>query len=209
MSKPITVLTIGPEYRGGMYLYHSAEKSADLFEKVISSKFPCNMIKLRGSNSTSANIIKTISSLSKLSENDCERIIIYYSGHGNHIGNKEYWDTASGTVDQIKISELLNMLKPLVLVISDSCSSEHMINSHFIIHPYVSIGATLDYQDAMMTCDGGLFTIELCKIIDEIDVNFTFQELINKVIENRIDVETFSIRYSSSELLLEKFYHQN
>ena len=206
MSKLITILTIGPEYNGGMYLYHTAERSADLFESVMNSKFECNTIRLRGLQSTSSNIINTISNLSNLTEDDCERIIIYYSGHGNHTGNKEYWQTASGNVDQIRISQLLNNLKPLVIVISDSCSSEHLVNSQFIKHPYISLGATMDNEDAIMTCEGGLFTLELTKIINEFKSNFTFDELIKKIVEHRIEVETFSIKFSSDDLIHKMFF---
>lgn len=205
MSLPITVLTIGPEYNGSMYLYHNAEKSADLFETVISSKFPCNLIRLRGSSSTSENIIKTISLLSKLTNEECQRIIIYYSGHGNNVGSKEYWQTSSGIVDQIKISELVNNMKPLVIVISDSCSSEHMVSAKFIKHPYISLGATSHYQDAMMTGDGGLFTLELTRIIKEFSGNFSFHDLIGRIIDDKIEIETFSVSYSSESLLEEMF----
>lgn len=210
MSKSIVLITIGPEYNGGMFLYHTAEKSADIFESVIKSKcdsknYQCKIISLRGSNANANNIINTISSLSNLNETDCKRIIIFYSGHGNSASNKEYWQTPNGNVDQIKISQLINELKPLVIIISDSCSSEHMVNSKFIKNPYISLGATMDDQDAMMSGDGGLFTLELCKIINGIDPNFTFADLFYKIFDNKIDIETFSIKYSSDKLLDEKF----
>lgn len=199
------LLTIGPEYRGGMFLYHNAEKSADLFEKMILSKIECETIKLRGSNSTATNIVSTITELSK--RNDLKRIFIYYSGHGDHCGNKEHWQTSSGNVDQIKMAQLINNLKPLVVVISDSCSSEHMINTKFATHPYVSIGATKDYEDAMMTGDGGLFTLFMKECFDELDSNFTFIDLVDKLQSKKIEVEHFSILSSDVSLLNEKFFN--
>ena len=206
MVNKITVLTIGPEYRGNLFLYHNAEKSADLFESVVSSKFQCNLIRLRGQESNANNIIKEISNLSKISSEECNRIIIYYSGHGNIAGNKEYWETLRGNIDQIKIAELINSLKPLVIVISDSCDSEHMVNAHFINHPYISLGATKQGQDAMMTGDGGLFTIELTRMINELNIDFTFDDLFHKIFDDKIEIETFSIRFSSHDILDEKFF---
>ena len=82
------LLTIGPEYTDSMFLYHNAEKSADLFERTILSKTSCEVIRLRGNESTADNIIKTISNLSI--RTDLHKIIIYYSGHGNNCGDKEY-----------------------------------------------------------------------------------------------------------------------
>ena len=209
MVKTITLVTIGPEYDKSMFLYHDAEISADLFEKVITTKYPCNSIRLRGHESTAENIIKTISSLSSLTESDCERIIIYYSGHGNIAGKKEYWQTPSGNVDQIKIAELINTLKPLVIIISDSCDSEHMVNANFIRHQYISLGATKQNQDALMSGDGGLFTLELTRIIGDLHEDFTFSELFDKIFDDKIEVESFSVGFSSSDIFTMKFFPDN
>lgn len=201
------LLTIGPEYRGGMFLYHNAEKSADLFESIIVSKIKkesLEIIRLRGTECSANNIINTITSISD--RKNIKRIYIYYSGHGDHHGNKEFWQTNSGNIDQIKIAELINILNPLVIVISDCCSSEHLVNSNFVKHSYISLGATLDNQDAMMTGEGGLFTLKIFEIINELDINFTFKELFDKITENRIEVETFSIKFSSDQILDEKFF---
>lgn len=200
------LLTIGPEYNGSMYLYHNAEKSADLFEETILLKIQCETIKIRGEDSTENNITKTISELSN--RNDLRRIIIYYSGHGNHYANREYWQTSQGNIDQIKIAELVNNIKPLVVIISDSCSSEHMINSKFIHHPYITFGATLDNQDAIMTGDGGLFTLSLIESIKELDLFFTFNDLIDSLNRKKIDIETFSHRYSDNSILSMNFFHE-
>lgn len=204
----IILLTIGGEYNGHMYLYRNAEKSADLFANTIISKFQhhvnINHIKIRGSACNPDNICRTILSLS---ETECKRIIIYFSGHGDHIGNREFWQTPRGNIDQIKIAGLVNMLKPLVIVISDSCSSEHMVNLKIVDHPYISLGATLDNQDAMMTGDGGLFTIILSEIIDRLQTDFTIRDLFNEIMLSRVEIETFSVNHSHDLILDEKFIH--
>lgn len=193
------LLTIGAEYSGSMYLYHNAEKSADLFESAITSKINCTSIKLRGKDANSINIVNSIHNLSTRS--DLERIIIYYSGHGNHCGNKEHWQTSCGNIDQIKMATLVNELNPLVVVVSESCSSEHMINTKFAKHPYISIGATLDYQDAILTGDGGLFTLKIVESINELHNKSTFNDLMINLMNKKVEIETFSFISSHSDLL--------
>lgn len=197
------LLTIGPEYSGGMYLYHNAEKSADLFEQAMLNLFPIETIKLRGRNASASNILKYIDEL--INRSDISRVFIYYSGHGNHCGNREFWQTASGSVDQIKLAELVNKSKPIVIVISDSCSSEHLVNTKLATHSYITLGATLDYQDAIMTGDGGLFTSILVECLKEINHETSFNDLFNMLRTRTVEIETFSFRFSHDHVSDLKF----
>ncbi len=201
------LLTIGPEYSGGMYLYHNAEKSADLFEETMKSIFTIETIKLRGHEASSSNILKYINII--INRSDIQRVYIYYSGHGNNCGNKEFWQTSTGTIDQIKMAELINKSKPLVIVISDSCSSEHMVNCKLASHSFITLGATLDYQDAIMTGDGGLFTNILVECLKKITNETTFNDLFNLLEERSVEIEKFSFRYSSTKIIHEKIILQN
>lgn len=203
------VLTIGPEYKGSLYLYKNAEKSADLFESMIKKKCDATFLKLRGQNASSDKIISTLSSFSKYTEDDYKRIIIYYSGHGDRSAGKEFWKTSNGNVDQVRLAKIINTIKPIVIVFSDSCSSEHMVNKHFCTHSFISIGATKDHQDAMMTGDGGLFTLQLEKAFDELSNNFTIRELLSKIDTYRIEVQSYSYMMFNLSLNDEMFFHSD
>lgn len=198
------LLTIGTEYNGSMYLYHNAEKSADLFETAFIKRTKCTSIKLRGSECNATNIINKIHELS--TRTDLDMIIIYYAGHGDHYSNKEFWKTSSGNVDQIKIASLINELTPLVVVVSEACSSEHMVNAKFAKHPYISIGSTLDYQDAIMTGDGGLFTMALVECINELNNDAKFIDLMILLNSKKVEIETFSFLTSSNDVLMNKVF---
>lgn len=197
------LITIGPEYSGSMFLYHNAEKSADLFEKCFVDKFGISTVKIRGKSANAQNIINTINE--HIYREDLQLLYIYYCGHGNHINKKEFWDTASGHVDQQTIAKIVNKSNPLVVVISDSCSSEHMINLKLINHRYISIGATLDHQDAIMTGDGGLFTNIFIERISDFSSETTFAEL-HLAMKDSPEIETFSFLYSSQEVLDHKLF---
>lgn len=201
------LITIGAEYHGGLYLYGCAIRSADLFEECISSKIPLkSKISLRGREANTKNITSEISKLMNLADG---KLIIYYAGHGDHIGTKEHWQTASGNIDQIQISTLLDTSKGIdIILISESCSSEHMINSGFIHKNYVYYGATQDYEDAIMTCDGGVFTDVIINAIyyfHQIGENFTCRQLWDYIHSSGVTIEHFSLKYSTDEQL-QKFF---
>lgn len=192
-----------------MYLCHNAEMGADLFEATIlkmadkhDPKININVVKLRGKACNQTNICKILQDASYL---NVDKIIIYYSGHGDHCNGKEFWQTSSGNVDQIRIAELINHMKPPVIIFSDSCSSEHLVNQNVINHPYISFGATLDQEDAMMQYGGGLFTTELVDCLEKADLNITPFELFNILIDRNVEVQHFSLKYSDDELLNSAF----
>lgn len=195
----ICIITFGPEYNNRLYLSHNAEMGADLFETSLINliKRKCNTInytvkKLRGMSCTSVNICNMFKSI----ENHYDKVFIYYSGHGDHSAGIEFWQTASGNVDQIKIASLINEIKPPVIIFSDCCSSEHNVNRKVINHSYVSFGATHDNEDAMMMYGGALFTQELIDILNKCDPNIKINELFDELLNRKIEVETFSIAYS-------------
>lgn len=206
----ICVITFGPEYNGGMFLYHNAELGANRFEECIKSlisranekvKITATYKRIRGKQCTSINICSELSNI----ESNYDKIIIYYSGHGNHVNGKEFWQTSCGNVDQIKMAQLINNMKPPVIVFSDCCSSEHNVNEKVISHPYVSFGATLDYQDAMMMYDGGLFTSVLIDILNKVEFDIKISKLFELISNQDITVETFSVRFSSHEIFESAF----
>lgn len=198
------LLTIGAEYRGNLQLYGCAIRSADLFEQCISSKINlASVTSIRGFQANTKNITKEIMRLMNLTEG---KLIIYYAGHGDHIGSREHWQTASGNIDQIQMASLLDMSKGIdVILISESCSSEHMINSGFIHKNYVYYGATQDYEDAIMTCDGGVFTDVVIDAINNLGEDFTCRELWNYINSSGITMEHFSLRYSREQQLQKNF----
>ena len=202
------LLTIGAEYSGRLQLYGCAVKSADIFESFIKSKTQLESnIRLRGKEANVMNITKKISSLLTF---ETGKIIIYYAGHGDHIGTKEHWLTSSGVLDQIRLSGILNCSRGIeIILISESCSSEHMINSHFIDKNYVYYGATQDYEDANMTCDGGIFTQEIIKCMEKLwnnERSFKHNELMELLLHSTVEVEHFSVRYSSEDQKTKSFF---
>lgn len=207
----MNLLTIGTEYSGRLNLYGCGITSANKFEQAIKEKIGPKIdtiISLRG-NQCSANNIK--SSIHKLLSNG-NKTIIYYSGHGNHRRVKEkyieYWDTPSGQLDQISIGNMLNEVSSnsFVILFSESCSSEHMINPIAMKKHYVSIGATMDYQDAMMTCDGGLLAIASIEVFSVISNDCKVKEFVKSLMDKGITVENFSILFSSNHLMDEKMF---
>lgn len=204
----MNLLTVGAEYKGSMGLFGCGVYSANLVESKIKEKFGdkiVNCVSLRGENCTSSNII---SSIKELISNK-RKTIIYYAGHGDHhmVDKKyiEYWNTPSGQVDQIKLGNILSEISDnsFVVLLSESCSSEHMINPTAMKKHFISIGATQDYEDAMMTCDGGLFSVALIETLKSLEENFTVSEFISSLSTRMIEVEHFSVRYSDGFLLSE------
>lgn len=198
----IHLLTIGVEYTGHNYISGCAITSANLFEDCISSKVRLHKnCRLRGYEANLTNITRTIL---KLMEEEEGKLIIYYAGHGDHIGNLEHWQTNAGNITQKKLASLLNKSEGIeTIVISESCSSEHMINSSVINKEYMYYGATQDYEDAMMSCDGGIFTIELVAILDRLwqeNRKFTHQDVIRELNKSNFDTSHFSIRCSEQEV---------
>lgn len=203
------LLTIGVEYTGHNHIYGCAIRSADLFEHCISSKINLECkISLRGYE---ANLNKITDTILKLMQEDDGKLIIYYAGHGNHIGNLEHWQTNSGNLNQVKLANLLNKSKGIeTIVISESCSSEHMINAQVIRKDYMYYGATQDYEDALISSDGGIFTLELVSIIDRLwnkDRNFTHKEVIEELEKSQFDCSHFSVRYSKNSITENSFFH--
>lgn len=207
----MNLLTIGTEYGGSKHLYGCGITSANIFEAEMKRKLSNKITKcisLRGKTCTTNAIISAIKSLIS----NGKKTIIYYSGHGNHRMTKdgfiEYWDTPSGPIDQIKIGNILSDIHAdsFAIVISESCSSEHMVNLVAMKKRFVSIGATLDHQDAIITCDGGLFTMALVETLKSLDDDFKVSEFISSLFTRTIDVEQFSVRYSDNDLLEETMF---
>lgn len=203
----ICVITFAPEYNGSMYLYHNAELGANNFElcikryvnKIKDQNINVDYKKVHGSQCNSKTICDHLSSI----DPKYDKIIVYYSGHGDHRAGKEFWQTSSGNVDQVRIAELLNKIKPPAIIFSDCCSAEHNVNEKVINHPYVSFGATQDYQDAMMMYGGGLFTSTLIEILDSLDesnLGITLFDIFNLLMMKKVTVQTFSFKFSSQEL---------
>lgn len=204
----MNLLTIGAEYNGNMRLFGCGITSANLFEHQIKEKFGdkiSNCISLRGTNCTSSNIISTIKTLIA----NKKKTIIYYAGHGDHhMVNKgyiEYWNTPSGRVDQINLGNILSEISDdsFVILLSESCSSAHMINPDAMKKHFVSIGATQDHEDAIITCDGGLFSIAVVETLKSLELDFTVQDFISSLSTRMIEVEHFSVKYSDGFLLSE------
>ena len=167
----MNLLTIGAEYSNQNTLYGNGIKSADLFEEALMSKFKIDKkISLRGNECTAFNIKNAFHSLI-----NSQKLIIYYAGHGDHFWshekNIEYWNTTSGNIDQVQIALSLNEfnINSFIVLFSESFSSEHMVNKFFIERKYVSFGATRDAEDAIMTSDGGLFSLAVIDTINNID----------------------------------------
>jgi hypothetical protein len=193
------LLTIGTEYRGGMTLFGCGITSANIFDaeimRICGDAISLN-IKLRGVECTEQKIIASIHRI--LHDLKDENVIIYYSGHGNIHSNIEYWQASSGTVDQIKIANLLNEItdNSIVYLFSDSCSSSHMCNQKIIHKNYVSIGATQDHEDAIITSEGGVMTCVIVEILKTIKPGFTVRHLWNAMLDAGISIEHFSLKFS-------------
>lgn len=207
----MNILTIGTEYSGCMKLHGCGIKCADLFEDVMKEKFSDKInkiVSLRGFDCTSEKISDEIESITK----NEGKIIIFYSGHGNHLfmdlNYIEYWDTPNGIIDQIKIAKMLNKISEdsRVLFFSESCSSEHLINKIVMKKHYLSIGACHDEEDAIITSDGGLFTMALIETIRESSDDCKIIDFVNILNDKRVEVESFSIRLSHEKLFDEKMW---
>lgn len=206
------LLTIGVEYKGRLQLFGCGITSANLFESKIlemSNKFEHKIthnVRLRGLECTKSQISNEIHNIFK-DLND-EKVIIYYSGHGDHISGIEYWQLPDGHLDQKNIATLVNEIEDnsVVYLFSESCSSEHMCNTHLATKKYVSIGATQDYEDAIMTCDGGVMTMNILNILSSKSENFTLRNLWDSMLNENVEIEHFSIRYSDEHLLDETLF---
>jgi hypothetical protein len=204
MEKYLKILTIGAEYKGSKNIYGCGIKSADMFESEILSKFEDRIktnVSLRGFDCTSNNIISEIIKITSNLKN--EKVIIYYTGHGNINGIYEYWDTSSGHVCQIKLAKIFNELPDCssVVVFSDSCDSAHNINKLLMKKSYVTIGATRERQDANMSCDGGIFTQCLIKTLQNINSDCTVNEFWEKLNSYDVTVEEFTLACSDDNML--------
>lgn len=202
------LLTIGVEYRDRHHIHGCGMRSADAFENCISSKINLECkVSLRGYE---ANLNKITNTILRLMEEEDGKLIIYYAGHGDHIGNLEHWQTNSGNLNQIKLASLLNKSRGIeTIVISESCSSEHMINANVIKEEYMYYGATQDYEDALMSYDGGIFTLELISILDKLwdrNRNFTHQEVISELQRSNFNTSHFSAKYSDDYILNSSFF---
>ena len=190
-----------------MNLYGCGIKSANIFESTIKEKLGNKLnkiISLRGFDCSSENIIKSIQEIIK----DCNKAIIYIFCHGDHrITNNhmiEYWEPPSGQhIDQIKIAGYFNELSnnSMVILFSESCSSEHLINKIAMKKRYLSIGSTQDNEDSIVTCDGGLFSLALIETIKEINHNCNINDFINHLMTKSVEIEHFSPLYSDKEIL--------
>lgn len=201
----ICIVTFGPEYNSSMNLHHNAELGADRFEQAFVkflNKGSHNITtkKIRGIKCNASNICNMLENIEQI----YHKIIIYYTGHGDHTLSKEFWKTPCGNVDQIRVANLINQMKATVIIFSDCCSSEHNVNEKAIHHPYISFGATMDYQDAIMQYGGGVFTQTIIDLLEICDINITSFDFFEELIKCNIDVETFSVRYSSLELFNSK-----
>lgn len=205
----MNLLTIGTEYTGSLQLYGCGIKSANLFENIMKEKFTEkleNIISLRGNECTCDKIMDSI----KLLIENKKKTVIFYCGHGNRCNINshfiEYWDTISGPIDQIKMAKMLNNIPEdnIVILFSESCSSEHMINPIVMKKRYLYVGATQDYESAIITCDGGLFSMALVETLNEIDIECNIEEFISKLMETKIDAEHFSVQMSDVNILNEK-----
>jgi hypothetical protein len=177
------ILTIGAEYGGYLKLWGNGIKTADIFEETmiefagtVYAECKLTTRSLRGAKCTHDNIVSELQLLVK-TVNDAKHsihVMVLYAGHGNHQGwfakavrdsyhnCNEYWQTPGGNVYETELAEILNTIDnkdARVMVISESCSSEHMINDTICKNAnWITIGATLDYQDAIMDGDGGIMT---------------------------------------------------
>lgn len=199
----ICVITFAPEYSGSMHLYHNAELGAKNFmaciQKYLSRiKLEINVEykNIHGPECNARTICQHLSNV----DPKYDKLIVYYSGHGDQRCGKEFWQTASGNVDQIRMAEILNGIKPPVILFSDCCDSCHNVNQQVIHHPYVSFGATKEMQDAMMMYGGGLFTSTLIDILNGIDHQITLFDIFNRLLKVGVEIQTFSFRYSSEDL---------
>lgn len=199
----ICVITFAPEYSGSMHLYHNAELGAQNFMKCIQKyltrinlQINVEYKNVHGSECNSKTICQHLSEV----DPKYDKLIVYYSGHGDQRCGREFWQTSSGNVDQIRMAEILNSIKPPVIIFSDCCDSCHNVNQQVIHHPYVSFGATKELQDAMMMYGGGLFTSTLIDILDSIDHQITLFDMFNRLMKAGVQIQTFSFRYSSKDL---------
>lgn len=204
----ICVITFAPEYSGSMHLYHNAELGAQNFMSCIKNyisrikvEHNVDYVNIHGPECNAKTICQHLSDI----DPKYDKLIVYYSGHGDQRCGREFWQTSSGNVDQIKIAEILNSIKPPVIIFSDCCDSCHNVNQQVIHHPYVSFGATKELQDAMMMYGGGLFTSTLIDILDSINHQITLFDIFNMLVKMEISVQTFSFRYSSDELANSNF----
>lgn len=203
-NKNMRLLTIGCEYKGSLSLYGCGITSANIFEQKIISMMGTKIthnISLRGLECNEVKIINAFHAIFKDLHN--EKVIIYYSGHGDHTTTKEYWQTSSGRIDQMKIASLINEIDDdsIVYIFSESCSSEHMCNAKIANRNYVSIGATQDYEDAIITCDGGVMTCSIVSIFNNFGPEITIREFWNHMLKSGVTVEHFSLRYSDERFL--------
>lgn len=187
-----------------MTLYGCGITSANVFDDRLTSIYEDKItkhIKLRGLECNEHNILDAFHEILKDLNN--EHVIIYYSGHGDHSCSKEYWQTSGGIIDQIRIATLVNEVQDdsCVFIFSESCSSEHMCNTKVAKHNYVSIGATQDYEDAIITCDGGVMTCVISEIFKTLETSITIDKLWNAMLESGVDIEHFSLRYSDEKFL--------
>lgn len=199
----LRLLTIGAEYNGSKNIYGCGITSANLFESEIISKFGNRIsttVSLRGTKCTANNIISEITKI--ISELKNEKVIIYYTGHGNISGKLEYWDTPAGQVGQIKLAKIFNTLPDCssVLVFSDSCDSAHNINKLLMKKSYVTIGATKEREDASMSCDGGVLTQFLIKTLQDIHLDCTVDDFWKHLLSYGVTIEHFTLAYSSDKM---------
>lgn len=203
------LLTIGAEYKGSMALFGCGITSANVFEdqilKTLSDK-PSVHLRLRGHECNQKNIISYFTQI--LNDLDNEKVIIYYAGHGDRAGGKEFWHTVAGNIDQQRIARMINEIEDdsLVYLFSESCSSEHMCNIKLAKKNYISIGATLDHEDAIITSDGGVMTCTIINILKEIHIDFTLRDFWHKMMLSGVTIEHFSLRYSHEKFLDEKMF---
>lgn len=198
------LLTIDCEYRGNLALYGCGITSANVFEEKVKSIVGPKITKcisLRGLECNESRITNAINEI--LHDLHDEKVIIYYSGHGNTSSNKEYWQTTSGCIDQIKIASLVNQIddESLVYIFSESCFSEHMCNTKVAHKNYVSIGATQDWEDAIITCDGGVMTCAIVNIFEQYREEMTVREFWNSLLASGVTIEHFSLCYSHERFL--------
>jgi hypothetical protein len=192
------LLTIGMEYSGS--LMGTGERSADAFEAgVLERSRPSAVVRLRG-HVSSTRVVHEVRSLVQSSSG--ETVIVYYAGHGDRTARGECWCCSRGSVSQRTVARTINESTGTVVVFSDSCSSEHIVNASVVDVDYVSIGACLDSEDALMTGDGGLFTLSL---VNGIRVSNTIGELWSFLMDAGVTAEHFSLRHSSEELLELRF----
>lgn len=144
-------------------MHQSVDRFNICLKSILCERIKYNII-IRGLDCTSKNIINALNIMVDwLNKNAGVKGIIYYAGHGNHIGwnntqkdqysnMKEYWQTSAGSINENLLASTFHKAneKSVLILFSESCSSEHMINNTICHKHWISIGATQDGEDAIV-----------------------------------------------------------